>query len=104
MKLALISIVFSLLGILFVVWINYQTLVLHHSLMKEMEGSGELYPVIVSTRKIYKLIPVGIGLIGLVFGTLSVKDKTWIGIIGIVFSVILIVLAFIPLWTYLIPK
>ena len=100
MKTGTISIIVALLGILFVLWFNYQTSELYQSSLIQMQNSSELSPVIVTSGKLNKLIALGIGLVGLLLGWISLRKKHKNGKSGILLSAILIILTFIPIWTF----
>ena len=101
MKAGTTSIILALIGILFLIWFNYQTSELFLNELQKMQSDSDLSPVMVTSGKLNKLIAIGIGLLGLLLGIKSLRNKNRIGIIGIVLSIILIILTFIPLWNYM---
>ena len=101
MKTGTISIILALIGILFVIWFNYQTSELFLTELQKMQNSSDLSPVIVTSGKLNKLIAIGIGLLGLYLGFKSLRNKNRTGIIGIILSILLIIMTFIPIWNYM---
>ena len=102
MKSGTISIIFGALGILFIVWFNYQTYELYQTEFLKIQNSSLMEPTIVTTGKSYKLIALGIAILGIIFGIKSVHEKSRSGKIGIVLSIIALILTFIPVWTFFI--
>lgn len=102
MKTGTISIIFALTGILFVIWFNYQTSEFFLTELTKMQNGSDLSLAIVTNGKLNKLIALGIGLVGLLLGIKSVRNKKRIGIMGISLSIVLIILAFLQIWQYLI--
>lgn len=102
MKTGTISIALAVLGILFVVWFNYQTSELYQSEIFQTQNSSELHPIVVTSGKLNKMIALGIGLLSFLVGLISLRRKHKNGKIGIFLSVILIILTFIPVWTFLV--
>ena len=101
MKTGTISIILAIIGILFVIWFNYQTAELFLTELTKMQNSSDLSPTIVTSGKLNKLIAIGIGLLGLLLGIKSLRNKNRIGIIGIILSIVLIILTFVPIWNYM---
>lgn len=101
MKTGIISIIVVLIGILFVIWFNLEIVELFESEILKMENQTELNPAVFTTEKLNKIIALGIALIGIILGIKSLRNKNRIGIIGIILSVILIILTFLPIWTYI---
>ena len=102
MKSGTISIIFGALGILFIVWFNYQTYELYQTEFLKIQNSSLMEPTIVTTGKSYKLIALGIVTLGILFGVKSMREKSSNGKIGIVLSLIALILTFIPVWTFFI--
>jgi len=102
MKSGTISIILGALGILFIIWFNYQTYELYQTELLKIQKSSLMEPTIVTTGKIYKLIALGIAILGIIFGIKSVREKNRSGKIGIILSIIALILTFIPVWTLII--
>ena len=101
MKTGILSIITAITGILFVIWFNYQTSELFITELTRMQSGSDLSPAVVTSGKLNKLIASGIGLLGLLIGIKSVRNGNRIELIGIIFSVILIILTFVPIWQFL---
>jgi threonine/homoserine efflux transporter RhtA len=101
MKIGIISIIVVLIGILFVIWFNLEIVELFESEILKMENQTELNLAVFTTKKLNKIIALGIALIGIILGIKSLRNKNRIGIIGIILSVVLIILTFLPIWTYI---
>ena len=101
MKAGITSIIVAIIGILFVIWCNLEVVELFESEILKMENQTQLSPNVFTTGKLNKIIALGIALIGIIFGIKSLRNKNWIGTIGIVLSVVLIILTFLPIWTYI---
>ena len=99
MKSGTISIIFGALAILFIIWYNYQTYVLYQTEFLKIQNSSLMEPTIVTIGKSYKLIALGITMLGIIFGIKSVRKKNSSRKIGIVLSIIALILTFIPVWT-----
>ena len=102
MKSGTISIILGALGILFIIWFNYQTYELYQTEFLKIQNSSLMEPTIVTTGKSYKLIALGIVTLGILFGVKSMREKSSNGKIGIVLSLIALILTFIPVWTFFI--
>ena len=102
MKSGTISIILGALGILLIIWFNYQTYELYQTEFLKIRNSSLMEPTIVTTGKSYKLIALGIAILGTIFGIKSMREKSSNGKIGIVLSIIASILTFIPLWTFFI--
>lgn len=102
MKSGTISIILGALGILLIIWFNYQTYELYQTEFLKIRNSSLMEPTIVTTGKSYKLIALGIAILGTTFGIKSMREKSSNGKIGIVLSIIASILTFIPLWTFFI--
>ena len=102
MKSGKISIILGALGILFIIWFNYQTYELYQTEFLKIQKSSLMEPTIVTTGKSYKLIALGIAILGILFGIKSLRDKSRSGKIGIILSAIALILSFIPVWTFFI--
>lgn len=99
MKSATLSILIGFLGIIFLIWFNYQTLDFYQ---ENINNHLTLSPTLVTSGKMTKLISIVIGFLGLFFGIHSIIKKNKIGIIGVIMSIIVIILIFFPLWTLMI--
>ena len=102
MKSGTISIILGALGILFIIWFNYQTYELYQTEFLKIRNSSLMEPTIVTTGKSYKLIALGIAILGILFGIKSLRDKSRSGKIGIILAIIILILSFFPLWTIII--
>jgi hypothetical protein len=102
MKSRTISIILGALGILFIIWFNYQTYELYQTEFLKIQNSSLMEPTIVSVGKSYKLIALAIDILGILFGIKSVRENKRNGKIGIVLSIIALILTFIPIWTLII--
>lgn len=102
MKSGTISIIFGALGILFIIWFNYQTYELYQTEFLKIQNSSLMEPSIVTTGKSYKLIALGIVLVGTIFGIKSMREKSRSGKIGIILSIITLIFTFLPIWTFFI--
>ena len=102
MKTGTISIILALIGISFVIWFNFQTSEQILAEVTKAQSSYELSPILVSNGKLNKLIAIGIGIIGLLFGFKSVRNKSRTGVIGIILSICLLIMTFIPIWAHMI--
>ena len=102
MKTQTLSIILALVGIVFVIWFNFQTSELFIKELHKMHPNSDLSPTLVSNGIMHKLSAIAIGIIGIFFGFRSIWKKKWWGILGIILSLILIFLAWIPLWVYMV--
>lgn len=100
MKSGTISIIFGALGILFIIWFNYLTYELYQTEFLKIHNNSSLEPTIVTAGKSYKLIALGIVILGILFGIKSMREKSSNGKIGIVLSIIALILTFIPIWAF----
>jgi len=98
MKTGIISIIVAIIGILFVIWFNLEVVELFESEILKIENQTELNPTVFTTGKLNKIIALGIALIGIILGIKSLRNKNRIGII---LSVVLIILTFLPIWIYI---
>lgn len=60
-------------------------------------------PGLIITPKVHKMSALIIGLIGVFFGIKGFKSFRKLSLIGIVLSLILVVISFLPLWHYFRP-
>ena len=67
----------------------------HHAFLGIKENT-EIAPTTQVLSKLYKITSLCIGLLSLYLGVISALKKNKIGILGIVFSIVLIILACIP--------
>lgn len=102
MKSGTLSIILGTLGILFMIWFNFQTYELYQTEILKIQNSSVMNPTIVTSGKSYKLIAFGIALLGFFFGIKSIREKSRIGKIGIILAIIILILSFFPLWTIII--
>ncbi|MCD4792968.1 MAG: hypothetical protein K8R54_07035 [Bacteroidales bacterium] len=97
MKLGIISVIISVAGIVFVLWYNYETYLLYNELFNKFNSdTGDMTVVLVTVGYTYKLTALFSGLSAIILGILSVRNKSNIGIFGIILSIVLIITAFIP--------
>lgn len=101
MKTGIISIIVAIIGIIFVIWFNLEVVELFKSEILKMQNQTELNPTVFTTGKLNKTIALGIALIGIILGIKSLRNKNRNGTIGIILSLILIILTFLPIWTYI---
>ncbi|HBD25933.1 hypothetical protein [Flavobacterium sp.] len=64
MKSGTLSIILGTLGILFMIWFNFQTYELYQTEILKIQNSSVMNPTIVTSGKSYKLIAFGIALLG----------------------------------------
>lgn len=102
MKSGTISIILGTLGILFIIWFNYQTYELYQTEFLKIQNSSLMETRIVTAGKSYKLIAIGIVILGFFFGIKSVRERSRNGKIGIILSMISLILTFVPIWTLII--
>lgn len=102
MKYGKLSIILAVIGILFVTWYNFEAAKLFESEFLKLQYQIELNPTVYSTGKWNKFIALSIAVIGIILGIKSWRDKIRIGIIGILLSILLIILTFIPIWQYIV--
>ena len=100
MKTGILSIILAIVGIIFVIWFNYQLSELMIAEFFKSKSLTELSPSIFTNEKLYKLIAIGIGILGLILGMKSFLNKKWTGLFGIFLSIILIALTFAPLLNF----
>ena len=65
MKSGTISIILGALGILFIIWFNYQTYELYQTEFLKTQNNSSMEPTIVTVGKSYKLIALGIAILGI---------------------------------------
>ena len=102
MKNGIGSVILALIGICFIVWINYQFSQDYIEFAAKFEADGGVTPSVIMTNWINRGIAVGISLFGFILGIKSYRIGNKIGLLGIVLSILLLILVFIPLWPYLI--
>jgi hypothetical protein len=101
MKTGLTSIILAGLGIICLIWMNYQTFKLFKLELADMRQGNQLASKILTTSNLFKIIPITVGIISLLLGIHALRSKRRIGLIGVVLSIILIILPFVPIWFYL---
>ncbi|MEL7271454.1 MAG: hypothetical protein AAGL34_17915 [Bacteroidota bacterium] len=100
MRTAIASISTALIGIVFVIWFNLEIVELFQSeILKNQDKTISSLTVFPSGRW-NKHIAIGIALVGILLGIKSLRDKKLLGVIGIILSLLLIALTFLPLWVY----
>jgi len=97
MKHGILSILIAILGFIFYLHINLEFVGIVQKLSENQQLEG---PNLIVTPKIYKIATLIIGLIGVYFGIKEFKNYKNLSIIGISLSLILIILSFIPIWSY----
>lgn len=98
MKYALLSIIIAALGMVFLWNVN----VLLAETFLNLQGDSNLEPTLVTTSRVYKMTLIIIGLIALFAGIKGLKKARKVSLIGIVLSLVLLILIFIPLWSFFI--
>jgi ABC-type spermidine/putrescine transport system permease subunit II len=101
MKTGLFSVILAGLGIILVMFWNYQILELFRLERAEMRQGPQLAPTISTTSNLFKVIPIIVGTISLLLGIHALRSKRRFGLMGVVLSIILIILPFVPIWFYL---
>lgn len=95
MKKGILSVIIACIGIYFVYWQNRKLceglVSMSELTLDDLEFSMNIF------SSVYKIIATSIGLLSLYIGIISLKNKNKISGIGIVLSIILIVLSFLPL-------
>jgi len=102
MKYGILSIIIAVTGIVFVIWFNIEVAELVRYEFLRLENKTEFNPAIFTTGKMNKLIAFGLGLTGIILGFKSLRNKKQIGKIGILLSIIVLILTFTPIWTYIV--
>lgn len=97
MKRGVLSVIIACIGFYFMYKINLSG---HHAFLGIKENT-EIAPTTQVLSKLYKITTLCIGLLSLYLGVISTLKKNKIGILGIVFSIVLIILACIPFSKYL---
>ncbi|MGO3182676.1 MAG: hypothetical protein ACTIJ9_07575 [Aequorivita sp.] len=97
MKHSILSIIVAIIGISFILYMNYY-FAQEVSLLQSQQQIDE--PLLITTPKVHKMAALIIGLIGVFFGIRSFRTYRKLSLIGIVLSLILISISFLPLWHY----
>lgn len=106
MKNGIVSVVLALLGIAFVIWYNVkmsqvvEMVVAKYMINEELSLESEVFIL----NKWLQITACLMGVIGLLFGVKSLKEKKGLAVLGIFASAILIVLAFCPIWKWIIQN
>ena len=100
MKYGILSIIISLIGILFVIWYNFEIAELFQNEMLKLNNMTEINSTIFMSSKLNIPIALGLALVGVLLGIKSIQGKNKIGILGISLSLILFILIFTPIWQY----
>jgi len=95
MKTGTISIIVATIGIIFVIRFNLEVAELYKSEILKTANQTDLSPILFVTGKKYKIIVIGMALIGMILGIKSLRNNNRIGTIGGILSIILIILAFL---------
>ena len=98
MKHSVLSIIVAVIGISFILYVNYYFAQQINFLQSSHQQLNE--PSLIVTPKIHKMVALIIGLIGVFFGIKGFKHYKKISLIGIVLSLLLIAISFLPLWHY----
>jgi len=101
MKYGIGSVILALIGICFIVWINYQFSQDYIEFAAKFEADGGVVPSVVMNNWIDRSIVIAISLLGFILGIKSYRIGNKIGLFGIVLSIILLILVFFPLWSYI---
>lgn len=100
MKHGALSVIVSLLGFCFLVYIQTETA----QMFETMNAHQQLEPNLIVVPKIYKMATLIIGLIGVFYGIKGRKTAKKSSSIGIALSILLILLSFVPFWTYFVSN
>lgn len=102
MKTNTISIVLGIFGIFFVLWFNYNVYDFYQNEILNAQNGNLMNPIILTVGLTNKLIGFGIGFFSLVFGIISFRNNENKAKIGITLSILNIIMAFVPIWTFFI--
>ncbi|MEH6763814.1 MAG: hypothetical protein V7655_04890 [Aequorivita antarctica] len=100
MKHSIYSIIVSVIGISFILYMNYY-FAQEVSLLQTNQQVSQ--PQLIVTPKVHKIAALIIGLIGVFFGIKGFKSFKKLSLIGIVLSLLLVAISFLPLWHYFRP-
>ena len=101
MKFGRLSILLSLIGLVVLVWYDYQIAELFYTSNTESEWGTESYLTSqLNKRLAYRFIITGVGIIALYLGIKSIKANLFLGILGIILSIALVISTFFPIWQY----
>ncbi len=103
MKTGTLSVIIALIGIAFVIWFNFQTSELFLQELHTMHTNSDLSPTLVSNGIMHKYLALFIGFSSFFLGYKSIRNKNLEGLIGTILAIILIILSFVPIWTFMIP-
>ena len=101
MKFGVLSIITAIIGTFLTIKFNIETAELFRTQILELNNKSDITPIIIKTDVTNKIIIITIALIGIFLGVKSIKSKSKLGIVGIVLSIVLLVLSFIPIWQYI---
>lgn len=102
MKYGIISIVLSIIGICFVIWMNY---LLYQVVLDDIINSNDITN---ETAKMYlispilKIFSILVAVIGFILAVKSYKQQKILAIIGIILALLLTIITILPLWTYMV--
>jgi len=99
-KHSIYSIIVAIVGISFILYMNFH-FAQEVSLIQNNQQINE--PHLIVTPKVHKMAALIIGLIGVFFGIKGFKSFKKLSLIGIVLSLILVAISFLPLWHYFRP-
>jgi len=99
-KHSIYSIIVASIGISFIIYMNYYFAQQVNILQANQQLSE---PSLIVTPKVHKMAALIIGLIGVFFGIKGFKSYKKLSLIGIVLSLILVAISFLPLWHYFRP-
>lgn len=95
MTYSFLSILFSIIGILFIAFYNWEMFI--YSL--HISNKSSLEPNIITTSFKTKILLFSIGILSLTLGLLDFyKKRTIFGIIGIFLSILVLIFSFVPIW------
>lgn len=101
MKFGVLSIITAIIGIFLTIKFNIETAELFRSHLLELSNKSEINPINIKLDVTNKIIVITIALISIFLGVKSIKSKSKTGIVGIVLSIVLLILSFIPIWQYI---
>ncbi len=103
MKKGVLSTIIATIGLFFVYWYHRNTAIQISSSSEMTMQQAEIMMSDISIfESIYSIIPISLGILGLLIGAISLKEKSKIGLLGIILSISIIILFFLPVWKYMI--
>ncbi|MBX2827303.1 MAG: hypothetical protein KTR22_04040 [Flavobacteriaceae bacterium] len=105
MKHAVLSIVIAVLGIVWIMYFNFQfAAALTDHYYESFSDSDVIVCIDPRFPKVFKMSGLIIGLIGMFFGIKGYFKTKRLSSIGIILSIILIIISFLPLYSYLLEQ